>query len=470
MATFRERDTLLLSVSGLAAFWICVRSYRLLFSLHGAAGFDGHYYVLQVDSILHNGFPRLHTLTPAAFYLLAIFVRFAGNTISGIKVAIIIGTVCLFVLVGLAAYKDCGNRWAALAGAILALTAAPFSYLQVEFVSTLVGLIAVFCAMLMLTAHLRSRRIDSLVLGLGCLLTAALSHMTTAVIALLLLAIFICHRSARFEWISRHCWRNLPRLPTLVLTLTLFAIVVSVCVSRGFHEHILRVHNHLSISDLALTYLPLVSAACALGYLLQPGETEGTEFETSASYVRCFITLLSAAAVVAAPLRFLNLGATINQLTDRAYLLLLPFIGVQVGVYAAKGIRGSQKLLCATCLLFAVTLLLPSTPPGISYWKTFPTLVDPSKVDKCRLSASDIIVAPHGAEFLLMSRYGFHATEFFPKTPKGASRYLFVSKDRLRINSQEYLCYVDLGGACLTKEDEYDDEYDDDSANHNGSR
>ena len=90
------------------------------------------------------------------------------------------------MLVGLAAYKECGSRWAALAGATLGSTATPFDYLQVEFDSTLAGLIAVFSALLMLAVHLRSRRIDSLVLGLGCLLTAALSHITTAVIALLI--------------------------------------------------------------------------------------------------------------------------------------------------------------------------------------------------------------------------------------------------------------------------------------------
>ena len=458
MATLRERDALVFYASGLAAAWISVQSYRLLYSLPGAAGFDGYYYVLQVDSILHTGLPRLHTLTPAALYILAFFVRFVGNTVSGIKIAIIIGTVCLFVLVELTAYKDCGNRWAALAGASLVLTAAPFGYLQVEFDNTLAGLIAVFCALLVLTAHLRSRCRDLLILGLGCLLTAALSHKTTAVIAILLLAIFICHRSARFEWVGRRCWRSLPRLPLVVLILTLFVIVIGVCVSRGFHEHILRVESHLSISDLALTYLPLVSAACALGYILRRGEMEGTEFEASVSHLRCFISVLSASAVVAAPLRFLNLGATINQLTDRAFLLLLPVLGVQVGVCVVNGIRGPHKLWCASCVLLALTLLLPSTPPGISYWKTFPALTVPSELVKGRLSASDIIVAPHGAEFLLMSRYGFHATEFSRNTPKGARRYLFVSKERLRINSQESLCYVDLGEACLIKEIEYDDE------------
>jgi hypothetical protein len=114
VATLRERDGLLFFASGLAAVLISVRSYRLLYSLPGAAGFDGYYYVLQVDSILHTGFPRLHTLTPAALYILAFFVRFIGNSISGIKIAIIVGAVCLFVLVGLTAYRDCGNRWAAL--------------------------------------------------------------------------------------------------------------------------------------------------------------------------------------------------------------------------------------------------------------------------------------------------------------------------------------------------------------------
>lgn len=466
VATLRKPDPLFLSISGLAAIWICVRSYRLLYSLPGAAGFDGYYYVLQVDSILRNGFPRLHTLTPAALYILAFFVRFAGNTISGIKITIIIGTVCLFVLVGLAAYKECGNRWAALVGATLALTATPFNYLQVEFDSTLAGLVAVFCALLILAAHLRSRRIDSLILGLGCLLTAVLSHRTTAVIALLLLSIFICHRSVRLEWVSRTWWRNLPRLSSLVLTLIPLAIVFGVSASRRLHEHILRVQSHLSISDSTLAYLPLVIAACALGYLLPHREMESCEFEASASCFRCFISVLSASAVIAMPLRFVNLGATTNQLTDRASLLLLPFLGVQVGVCVGKAFRGPHKVWCASCVLFALALLLPSTPPGISYWKTFPALTDLSEVAKGRLSTSDIVVAPHGAEFLLMSRYGFHATEFSRQTPKGATRYLFVSKDTLGINSQEYLCYVDLGGACLMKEVEYDDE----SANDDGSR
>ena len=458
MATVREHDPLLLSISGLAAILICVRSYRLLYSLQGAAGFDGYYYVLQVDSILHNGLPRLHTLTPAALYILAFFVRFAASTISGIKIALMMGTVCLFVLVGLAAYKECGSRWAALAGATLALTATPFDYLQVEFDSTLAGLIAVFSALLMLAVHLRSRRIDSLVLGLGCLLTAALSHITTAVIALLLLAIFICHRSARLDWVSRRWWGSLPRLASLVLRLVPLAIVFGACVSRSFHEHILRVHTHLSISDSTLTFLPLVSAACALGYLLQHSEMKSAEFEASASCIRCFIFVLSASAVLATPLRFLNLGAVINQLTDRASLLLLPFLGVQVGVCVVNGIRGTHKIWYASCVLFALTLLLPSTPPGISYWKTFPALSGPSEVATSKLSTSDFIVAPHGVEFLLMSRYGFHATEFSRKTPTGASRYLFVSKDRLLINSQGHLCYVDLGGACLVKEVGYVDE------------
>jgi hypothetical protein len=456
MTVSSQREYTLAAAIILTAISISVCSYRLLHQLSGPAGFDGYYYVLQVESIVKSGVTRLHTATPAVFYIQAVVALIVGNVIAGIKLSVIVATLVLFLLVYRVGHEDTADPWASLVGSSVIVLATPFEYIQVEFVKTLFGLIFVLSAFLTLKAHLKTRRIGSLISGIGFLAIGALSHKAAAIIGLALLIQFICHRTERLERLSRRGWRGRQHFATISLMLIPVVFLSGWLISIKNHEHVLRFNSHLSSTDVSLVCLPMVIGSCALQYLMWNRDAGPTLFEPSLSFSRGFILAISALAAFVVPLRFINLGPMPNQILDRACLAFLPFLAIHIGLCVTQIIRGTRRLSSCLCLLFVLALFSPAVPPGIGYWKSFPMLTAPSLTAQSRMSPNDVVIAPHGVEFLLMSKFGFHSTHFARTTARGGRLYLFVSKETSIVNQPSSACAIDLGGACLLEEIDYD--------------
>jgi fucose 4-O-acetylase-like acetyltransferase len=105
-----------------------------------ALGFDGYYYVPQVQELLSRGQLYFTTSTPFVFYPLAALAALTGEAVLAVK----IGSVALHIALCVGLYALVSSvtrsRWLGVLAATIAAVSAMHFYMLAEFIKNLCGL------------------------------------------------------------------------------------------------------------------------------------------------------------------------------------------------------------------------------------------------------------------------------------------------------------------------------------------
>lgn len=149
-----------------------------------AVGFDGYYYVLQVQELLSRGQLYLPTGTPLVFYPLAALAALTGDTILAVK----IGSVALHVVLCAGLYALVSpvtrSRWLGVLAATIAAVSAMHFYMLAEFIKNLCALALLIWRRWAAARVPRGHRARRAVIALLPFIAAVCSHRSAWALAL----------------------------------------------------------------------------------------------------------------------------------------------------------------------------------------------------------------------------------------------------------------------------------------------
>lgn len=155
------------------------RDFHFLFQSSAATGVDGYYYVLQVETLRHEGHLYFPTSTPLILYLLTALSYFTQAPIPAIK----IGAVLMHVLLAAGVMALIGtitrSAWTGLCGLLIPCFSGLHLYLISEFLSNLGALMFLIWAAWTITKFAQKKMALWLILSVALLLAAVFSHRSS---------------------------------------------------------------------------------------------------------------------------------------------------------------------------------------------------------------------------------------------------------------------------------------------------
>jgi hypothetical protein len=443
-----------IAAASVALCLLLVKSGWVLLSQADPVGFDGYYYVVQVDRLLHAGQLYYSTWTPLAFLIEAPFAFAVGNTVLGIKLATLFAVAVLFALAVKAGAAGNNSLWTSIFVASAIFMSSPFLYFEVEFLKNLFGLVFLFLAYVTFDEYIVVGRISSLVFGVLSIILAALSHKSTAGIGVVILLYFIVFNiAANRRRLSEFAAKLVERRLALAVGAALLLDGLLVAFRMDWHSP-LRFINFLGGKNPALLVLPAAMTAVSVGVLALPVDFNLKSAATIEQY-RFGVTLVLAAVTLAfCFVTVLNLTQSWNDLIDRMCLAFYPFgaiLGSRVLRSDPRGLAHAATWVASTLII--LILSLPTAPPGLDFSRGYKLIQADQHLLRTTIAEDSTILAPHGVDLLLTSRYGLKATHL-RENIKEADVLQFMWKAKY-IQRRLQACgyeYVDLGGGTLIHE------------------
>ena len=387
-----------------------VYEYRVLNTTEAAAGVDGYYYVLQVQSLLDTGRPYYQTITRLPIYTFAALAAISGDTIAAVKTASVMLHMLLCLGVFAILHRTTRSKWLGLVGSWVLLIPTSRFYLLAEFLNQLTAVtLLVWSGWALIRAKQTGRRmwfLFSAVFG-----TAAMfSHKSASVIVVTIVASF-----AAVGWLHRDKRRAAVAILGVVICASAPAIIAAqelFAVPQWLQSQVSAYpQNPLKTPFLAEGILLIIVSVVMLIVLLRTGN--GLAFNR-------ILAALALWSLIVTMNPFLNPGALLSGLAGRLRvvshvqlgLLLPPLICI---LWAA------HKRTAYYLVFVAVILLLASGrgpwPRGLQpeYLSTRNSLIRALKDNPAALAPNSIVIAPHGDQFVVTATLGLASQQRPPR-------------------------------------------------------
>lgn len=424
-----------------------------------AAGVNGYYYVLQVDSLRDRGQAYFSKLTPAMLYLFAGISHLTGNSILAVK----LGAILLHILLCLGVYllisESTLSKWLGVAGCLLAAVSGLRLYPITEFTSNLGAIMLLvwcaWCSVKFINQRKKTWAFGSLLL-LG---TAILSHRSAAAIAALF-GVLIFVQSWLFGGRPDKSRPIIGLIVTFALWITPTVLAVQKVIqlpallAKEFSISPKLPFDQFAFPEEIILFL---SAIGSLALLVQ----QRRRFAAGPAALVFSVTALFALVVTLNP--FLS--------SDRGWLgiaaRLRVFSYVQVAILVPGIVwlllRSSQEKFTLHVAAFVVPMMIVSVslplPRGMQadYLERRSRLIRSLETIRPRLASSPLIIAPHGDQFLITAITGIPSQQRPPETSQYEKVYWLLndvndpvlSADSFKLFNNDYPATVLVEDAVL---------------------
>jgi hypothetical protein len=401
----------------------------LLFDHPVAAGFDGYYYVLQVDSLM-NGASYFQTKTPLILYFLTIIRIFFLDTVLAIKVGAIFLHLLLCLAVGAVLFLGTKSHWVGAFGSIYVAVAGLHYFMITEFINNLGAVTFILLGICFGMYAAQNKKRWPYIVSSICLLISAGCHRS-AVFIVGGLGIVACIAFLFFKAILE---RNpVAFLAFILLTLLLYflpyflAVQTIIDLPENFTKEFSTVPR-LPITRFTMYDSVSVVWSAAIVVLMTFWHKRIPPYKNHIIFLGiAFATLL------------VNLNGFVNP-----DMILIGKIGrlqtliyIQVGLlvpYAVWLAYKTRRVLLWYALAFFVPLLLQSSridlPYGLqsSYLSNRQRLIAAMPSISQQIPADSIIIAPHGDQFVVTYSTGMPAQQTSPKDSRYRSIFWMLRK------------------------------------------
>lgn len=170
---------------GIAAVLAC---YGLIIRHDTPVGLDGYHYVLEVESVLRDGWSEFWSPFKLPIYLMALAAALVGDTMLGIRVFALLIAAVLSVIVFVIVRQQTSSWLAAASGQAICILHSSMAFYIVEYVNNLFGVV-MFALMVLaqMRGHTgdRPRRRFVTITAVAAGVLAVVSHRMTAGLVLL---------------------------------------------------------------------------------------------------------------------------------------------------------------------------------------------------------------------------------------------------------------------------------------------
>lgn len=375
-----------------------------LFNTTVATGIDGYYYVLQVNSLLESGYLYFPTNTPLVLYFFSALSSVVGDTISGIKIGILLFNILISLGVGSFLYAVTEKGWLAWTGSLLTISSVLHLYFLSEFLSNLGALTFLIWGMNGLVRFVLSKNKNWLIFSATMILASLFSHRSI----LWLILIFLLLGPFTFFWLKA----SLNRAHQALFGIILLGLFVSPLVlawqpmfdvppwimseisefpSNPFH----------SSNLLEILMLLIISAVTFFFFFFNP-----KLFTPNLINVALFSIVVWGCLFSVNP--FLNHKAGITGVVTRIDLLAFLQVAIAAPILLSIFFKNKHKI-AAVITAFFVSLLFfrwfAPIPLGIreDYLQTREVLVNELPSLRKQICQTPFIIARHGDQFLVTS-------------------------------------------------------------------
>jgi Dolichyl-phosphate-mannose-protein mannosyltransferase len=399
---------LAVSIILLIATW---RDASVLFRHSVAAGFNGYYYVLQVDSVSSHDAPYFPNSSPLLFYGLAGLSYVVGDTVIAIKIAGIIIHYLLSIAVLLIVVSLTRSYWAGLMALILIVLSPVHFFFLTEFLKQAFAMCLIAWGCWFALRAWQTKRISFWVMS-GLLWTAALFSHKSSFLVLPLLVVFAVLAVGLTS--QRNSWR--------LITTAAACLIWSTPIFLSIHAY----------SDLPL-WLKQELSRPPQWQMQTFGMGEGFVLLLMSPAVLFLLAFCIEEAIVVrialGTIALWGLLLTINPTLNSNPLLANVFgrLGLLVYIQAAILLAGLWWLVfthyrragpfVAAAVLPLLFLSLRSPPtPGLDsdYLRRRELLIKNLPAAKEKLGLMPLVIAPHGDQFLITSILGVPSAQRLP--------------------------------------------------------
>ncbi|HEY0005399.1 MAG TPA: glycosyltransferase family 39 protein [Pyrinomonadaceae bacterium] len=385
-----------------------------------AVGADGYYYVIQLDSLLHQGRFYYPTQTPLIFYVLACLRLLTGDTVLAVK----LGSIALHTLLCLGIYalvkRLTGHRWLGLMGSMLAAVPAIHLYMMTEFIKNLgaVTLLVWSAWSAVRAAQEKERRPLWTTLSTALLMAALLSHKSAWAIAFSLLVLtFLIRRSTQGQrslyrtWILFLFIAGLGLLPALIASQKFIELPVwlgAEVLSRARWP----INANSPLGKTGAMAL-LISSPLTLFFIVRYRRNLPTgQLAFAMGSVALWSLLLTLNPFLNHDVRQFGIVGRLDHLSYLQAAILVPCL-VRTILHLYR-----QALPFAFILTFGFVLASIQAPPPKGLQPAFLSrraqMLEALPPQKALLADKALVVARHGDEFVVTRSLGLAAQQRFP--------------------------------------------------------
>lgn len=400
-----------------------VRDMFVLLRYPVAVGFDGYYYVLQVQELLSRGRLYFPTSTPLVFYPLAALTALTGDAVLAVK----IGGVALHIALCAGLYALVSSvtrsRWLGVLAAVAAAVSAMHFYMLAEFIKNLCALTLLIWCWWAAVRVPRCRRARRAIIALLLFLAAVCSHRSAWALALgvFTLGALLRWLFTRGDSIRRRVWALLAVLFVAVTPALLagqpFIDLPAWLGAEVFARPRWPVNPSGPVGALEMTALLLI-APLTLFFLSRLRDVLPTpHFVTVMGGVALWTLLITLNPFLNHDVRQLGI---VGRLDHLMYVQLAILISGFLWLTAHNRRRLSLFLLPLTALLVLATGLFP-LPKGLQpeYVSNRVQMLRELPEHKGELGTSPLIIARHGDEFVVTWSLGLPARQRLPENIEG---------------------------------------------------
>lgn len=452
--TIAQNARVQLMVGALALCILLSKTYWLLMSQAGPVGIDGYYYVLQVSTLIRTGHLYFATATPLVFYLQGAFAFVFGNVPLAIKMATLSAVAVLFPVMLKSVKVEGESWWPSILSASAVCLASPFLYFEVEFLKNLFGLLFLFICYSQVAEYLRTGKTRQGFYAFLSMILASFSHKSTAALSLIFLLYFVAFEISeshkRLACIRGHLFRN-RRVVALSLTILVAGVAILNLPDRSSP---FRFVSYLGGKDPSLLAMPFIMIVTATAALFLSDEAVNGQMSRVEGFRRGFVILFSGLILSVCFLAYLNLGVGLDDLVDRTSLTLFPFMSILAPSLVRTDGPGYARALRSATLILFVPLFYPSRPAGVAVSKNYELITAEAIKVRAQVPKDEVVIAPHGVDFLLAAKYGLKATPLAPQNKQtNPLHFAWKTSYMERIIDRCGYHHVDLGGGALFSEE-----------------
>jgi hypothetical protein len=386
----------------LLSFYLLWRDFSLLFQTSLAAGIDGYYYVLQVDSFSNKGQFHFPTSTPIVLLFLTAIKFLAQDAVIALK----IGAIVLHLLLSLGIFTWLKiltkNFWWGLGGVVCLNLSNLHLYFLSEFLSNLGALVGLVWGLVFLLKWFENRKRNNFLLAAILFLLAVFSHRSALPLMVL---IALCSALAHFSLDEKFSSAK-----KIVLCFFAFLILISPLILAW--QPFFDLPNSLNPEFLKIPRLPFNQAVLpeSLALLLTLGIIVFLYFRHSDVFenklmsrsllaICWFSLLLTLNPFVYHQTGFLGIFGRLMSLSSLQLAIAIPLVLFILQRFSTKSaiIAG---LIFLPFIIWSYFLPLPMALRSESLGKREKLVKELAEV-KNSLCENTFILAPHGEQFVV---------------------------------------------------------------------
>jgi hypothetical protein len=403
------------------------RDAALLMRSRVAAGIDGYYYVLQVDSLRNNHRVYFPTRTPLVLYYFAVISYFTKDSVSSIKV----GSVMLHLLLCLGVFaliaSSTGKVWVGVLASAMAGSSGLHLYMIAEFINVLGALTFLVWSGWFAIRWVQTRRSVWLGLLVVSLVAAVFSHQI-AVAVLLMVAV----SGFLFRGLASSKSQGKLSLAALIGMLAIY-FAPAVIKAQAFIDIPERLRTELTAIPhwpINHNYLPetlmlAVAAPVALILLLGPMRIQARSVGSA------IVGLVAVLSLVVTLNPFLNEAngwmGIVGRLRGLTYIQLAIILPCVIGLVHSAWPKATFYVL-AVLPPFAILSALSPLPFGLrtEYLARREQLAQQLPHYANQFSDHSLIIASHGDQFLVTATMGIPSQQLAPENSNDAHVFWLI--------------------------------------------